>query len=97
MFFTNTSLVALWNQRRAQPVVQAERAKSGAPLNFYYKGFPKKRKCLDDFLVHHFFPDHVSVLLRVSKMKMADCETTTGHVGRRARTLMKDARRGLNR
>jgi len=30
-------------------------------------------------------------------MKVADCETTTGHVGRFARTLMKDARRGLNR
>ncbi len=29
--------------------------------------------------------------------KMADCETTTGHVGQSARTLMKDARRGLNR
>jgi hypothetical protein len=28
---------------------------------------------------------------------MADCETTTGHVGLIARTLMKDARRGLNR
>ena len=29
--------------------------------------------------------------------KMEDCETTTGHVGHLARTLMKDARQGLNR
>jgi hypothetical protein len=29
--------------------------------------------------------------------KMEDCETTNGHFGLIARTLMKDARRGLNR
>ena len=29
--------------------------------------------------------------------KMEDCETTNGHIGHFARTLMKDARRGLNR
>ncbi|SBT10449.1 hypothetical protein PROAA_50002 [Candidatus Propionivibrio aalborgensis] len=43
------------------------------------------------------FPDLVSVRLRVSDKKMADCETTTGHSGQIVRTLMKDARRDLNR
>jgi hypothetical protein len=43
------------------------------------------------------FPDLVSLPLRGSMKKMADCETTTGHIGHVARTLMKDARRGLNR
>jgi hypothetical protein len=32
-----------------------------------------------------------------SREKVKDCGTTTGHVGHVARTLMKDARRGLNR
>lgn len=39
--------------------------------------------------------------LRLLSKKVKDCETTNGHVGRRAfapaRTLMKDARRGLIR
>ena len=43
------------------------------------------------------FPGLMSVTLRRFNEKMADCETTTGHVGPMARTLMKDARRGLNR
>jgi hypothetical protein len=37
------------------------------------------------------------VVKRCDVMKMADCETTNGHVGRTARTLMKDARRDLDR
>jgi hypothetical protein len=36
------------------------------------------------------FPDLVSLPLRGSMKKMADCETPTGHVGHVARTLMKD-------
>jgi hypothetical protein len=43
------------------------------------------------------FLDSVVVALLASCKKVKDCETTTGHVGRIARTLMKDARRGLNR
>ena len=35
-------------------------------------------------------------LLQLCK-KVKDCETTNGHIGRIARTLMKDARRDLNR
>ena len=43
------------------------------------------------------FPHLIHIaLLRLCK-KVKDCETTNGHVGRIARTLMKDARRGLNR
>lgn len=81
----------------AQPIIPPDlRKKPRRPVNSNYKGFPKKRKYLDVFSSSHF-PDLFSVPLRVLKMKMADCETTTGHVGRIARTLMKDARRGLNR
>jgi len=61
-----------------------------------YKGFPKKCKWFSVFSSSQF-PDQVSLPLRGSMKKMADCETTTGHVGHPARTLMKDARRGLNR
>jgi hypothetical protein len=43
------------------------------------------------------FPGLMSVALRRFNEKMADCETTIGHVGPMARTLMKDARRGLDR
>jgi hypothetical protein len=43
------------------------------------------------------FPDLISISLRMLNKKMADCETTTGHSGQIVRTLMKDARRGLNR
>jgi len=66
------------------------------PVNSNYKGFPKTRKRFSIFSSSPF-PDHVSLPLRGSMKKMADCETTTGHVGQDARTLMKDARRGLNR
>lgn len=35
--------------------------------------------------------------LPVLSEKMEDCETTIGHIGHLARTLMKDARRYLTR
>ena len=61
-----------------------------------YKGFPKKRNYPDGFSFITFSCSGF-VSRRGSMKKMADCETTTGHVGHVARTLMKDARRGLNR
>jgi hypothetical protein len=61
-----------------------------------YKGFPKLSKWFSIFSSSQF-PDQVSLPLRGLMKKMADCGTTTGHVGHPARTLMKDARRGLNR
>jgi hypothetical protein len=64
--------------------------------HLYYKGFLKLSKCFSIFSSSRF-PDLISDSLRVLAKKMADCETTTGHVGQSARTLMKDARRGLNR
>jgi hypothetical protein len=60
------------------------------------QGLPQKCKRFSIFSSSQF-PDQVSLPLRGSMKKMADCETTTGHVGHPARTLMKDARRGLNR
>jgi hypothetical protein len=64
--------------------------------HLHYKGFPKLNKRFSIFSSSQI-PDQVSLPLRGSMKKMADCETTTGHVGHPARTLMKDARRGLNR
>ena len=64
--------------------------------HLHYKGFPKQCKRFSIFSSSRF-PDQVSLSLGCSMEKMADCETTTGHVGHVARTLMKDARRGLNR
>jgi hypothetical protein len=49
------------------------------------------------FFSSSFYPDRIHVALLASCEKVKDCETTTGHVGQFARTLMKDARRGLNR
>ena len=56
-----------------------------------------KVKCRESFLVHRFFPDSIHGALLALCEKVEDCETTSGHVGQIARTLMKDARRGLNR
>ncbi len=64
--------------------------------DLHYKGFPKKRNYPDGFSFITFSCSGF-VSLRGLMKKMADCETTTGHVGHPARTLMKDARRGLNR
>ena len=64
--------------------------------HLHYKGFPKKRNYPDGFSFITFSCSGF-VSRRGSMKKMADCETTTGHVGHVARTLMKDARRGLNR
>jgi hypothetical protein len=64
--------------------------------HLHYKGFPKLSKWFSIFSSSQF-PDQVSLPLRGLMKKMADCGTTTGHVGHPARTLMKDARRGLNR
>jgi hypothetical protein len=63
---------------------------------FKLQGLPQKMQVVFGFQFISF-PDQVSLPLRGSMKKMADCETTTGHVGHPARTLMKDARRGLNR
>jgi hypothetical protein len=67
-------------------------------LSHAYKGFPNFSSAVI-VLSHCRFPDpnpiHVALLALCEKVK--DCETTTGHVGHLARTLMKDARRGLNR
>ncbi len=71
--------------------------RGGAPLNANYKGFPNNSSAELVFLVHRFFPDLIRIALLASCEKVEDCETTTGHVGQIARTLMKDARRGLNR
>ncbi len=60
-----------------------------------YKGFPKKRNYPDGFSFITFSCSGF-VSRRGSMKKMADCETTTGHVGHVARTLMKDARRGVS-
>jgi hypothetical protein len=74
--------------------------------HLHYKGFPKKRNYYKGFPKKCNYPDGFSFITfscsgfvsrRGSMKKMADCETTTGHVGHVARTLMKDARRGLNR
>ena len=70
--------------------------KAAQAAQFDHKGFPKIASA-DPVFSSSLFPGHVSVLLRVSDKKMADCDTTTGHVGHFARTLMTDARRGLNR
>jgi hypothetical protein len=70
--------------------------KRAAPY-FYYKGFPKFTSDMVCFFNSLLFPHLIHIaLLRLCK-KVKDCETTNGHVGRIARTLMKDARRGLNR
>ena len=61
------------------------------------QGFPRYRKCARWFFSSLFFPDPIAVPLRLLSAKVKDCETTIGHVGRTARTLMKDARRGLIR
>jgi hypothetical protein len=66
-------------------------------LNSNYKGFPNNSSAELVFLVHRFFPDLIRIALLASCEKVEDCETTTGHVGQIARTLMKDARRDLNR
>jgi hypothetical protein len=49
------------------------------------------------FFSSSLFPDLIHVALLSLVEKMEDCETTTGHVRLNAGTLMKDARRGLNR
>lgn len=73
-------------------------APNGAPFNFHYKGFPKSAsaRAVFQFIA---FPRSNSMKVALLRLieKMEDCETTIGHVGRYARTLMKDARRGLNR
>ena len=79
----------------AQPFVAADRLRR--PLNSNYKGFPNNSSAELVFLVHRFFPDLIRIALLASCEKVEDCETTTGHVGQIARTLMKDARRDLNR
>ena len=43
------------------------------------------------------FPRLIPIALLQLCKKVKDCETTNGHVGLIARTLMKDARRDLNR
>ena len=95
----------------AQPGAQPERpralllgtrrvARAGAGLALL-QGLPTraspKVKYRDGFLVHRFFLDPIHGALLALCEKVEDCETTTGHVGQIARTLMKDARRGLNR
>lgn len=60
------------------------------------QGLPQIRNCRDAFS-SSVFPDLIHGALLASCEKVEDCETTTGHVGQMARTLMKDARRGLNR
>jgi len=67
------------------------------PLSSNYKGFPISRKCFEVLSFHVLLSGWFIVCLPVLVEKMVDCETTTGHVGQIARTLMKDARRGLNR
>ena len=64
---------------------------------FNYKGFPKFASARDGFFSSSLFPDLIPIALLSLVEKMEDCETTNGHVGLIARTLMKDARRGLNR
>ena len=64
--------------------------------HLYYKGFPKKCKSFGSRFSCFRFRE-IAGCLPVPYEKMVDCETTTGHVGQIARTLMKDARRGLNR
>ena len=61
-----------------------------------YKGFPRIGKCRDEVLLHRRFR-FCCKLRCCDSEKMADCEATNGHSGHRARTLMKDARRDLNR
>ena len=44
------------------------------------------------------FPHHlIYIALPQLCKKVKDCETTNGHIGLIARTLMKDAHRGLHR
>ena len=74
----------------------ASREKPREAPQLHYKGFPKKCKSFGSRFSCFRFRE-IAGCLPVPYEKMADCETTTGHVGHIARTLMKDARRGLNR
>ncbi len=62
------------------------------------QGLPHKEQVPRWFSGSSFFPDPISLLLPSSCEKVKDCGTTTGHIEHhRARALMKDARRDLNR
>ena len=84
------------NKRKDQHDRSAQIVQWFKRIDSNYKGFPKKQAPIWFFSSSHF-PALICHPLRSSIKKMADCETTTGHVGLIARTLMKDARRGLNR
>jgi len=86
-----------WSSYRANAQGEANMLLSPHPLYMATRASPK-RKRRDGFLVHHFFvPDPIHHPLPSLCEKVKDCATTTGHVEHHARTLMKDARRGLNR
>ena len=105
-----TTTVALWPGQgqaaffadwRSAPLTRPERRYADAGLDATVFRIQACRLGGGESSVYIAFMFSTSFLdcsaLPGSRMKMADCETTTGHVGHLARTLMKDARRGLNR
>ena len=63
-------------------------------MESFYKGF-FKMQVPQRFLSSSFIPDLIRHSLQSLSKKVKDCGTTTGHIEPVARTLMKDARRGL--
>ena len=76
---------------------QAGLRKSAQPLTFTTRASPNLQVTWCVFFNSLLFPHLIHIALPQLCKKVKDCETTNGHVGRIARTLIKDARRGLNR
>ena len=84
------------------PASSGTRPEAGEPLNSTTRASPKLQAQIHffDALLFSAFPLPFSltqIALPQLCEKVKDCETTNGHVGLIARTLMKDARRGLAR
>jgi hypothetical protein len=79
------------------PAFKRDCRKSARPPSSTTRASPNLQLAHRDFFSSLPFPRLIAIALPGLCKKVKDCETTNGHVGRMARTLMKDARRDLNR